>query len=1296
MKVPGFKRLLNRRLVVPLLMFTACLLIGFPFVSSTAQSEDGVIIVKGTYDNGFASMEWDRFIPAQIPGDPYCMRYQASSKNPTFSESPNFDMVLDLGQGTFSGSVSGNVQAAEFGWKATGSYNITGISGTIRRVDDDKFGDWELSGSGQATLQFYEEAGCPAEDAQGLPTRVIAKRSETKNITVQVTGRIGTSYLSGQTYDTWVWRPDITYASKEIRFRLTCGDCEIGVVTPSDELSVNLDCQPVSPQVEEPVSCHARVSHIKQDEELEFTWYVDSAKEADTKEDSWTWPSAEKGVHDITVYVQGEGRNTESTVTLEVGEEVELVAYIGMDPPIPVLEKGVTFTPRVEGAKANEKLSYRWQLDGQILCETVMCTWGEALEGSHEMMLEVRGEGKRISVAQRQFEVVTLVNEEEAGFRIVMMGCNSGVSSDETLVCRLGLERDEGIGALNVTWLIDGVVALTEAGVQAGSEMQLGQPAPGDHVVGAVVVDPLSWKAISGQTQAEVVAGKNALIPPWQQAAAAGGTLGLVGAWLWAEWLNARRAEAEEARLRQLQKPSWVDDKRSLEEIWAADVAAERARRGLWGFEYNENTGTFKKPEWAWDLTEAQRKGLMASGKMPWWWGKRVDWWDDEKPGDWEKRDRAKWVEQRQILQDAKLRADRSLEGEWLREIYQEPSAAKRLKSDLIYKPEKDAWERAPWHKDEIAKQNRALLLKADRAIDKLLDKQPVSLWGKVEAMQERFLTANSPNGEDLSRMMRLKGALYDIQQAQYEREKVAADLDALDAQAYQIGAERMRKLAGQASLAITVGWLFTGAAGLMGVASAAQAATAISGAMMKLGAFRLTMNLVEGVTVGYLEGGFNAAVVGGMRRTLPINTLSLYLGPRMLGDQDPSWKRIGLSLLQDVGNAFTLKRGLAQYKQLAKRAGASLSNAYQRLTGTGERALRMPPVKDAELAKLDAEWWAKRAQGQRLVYNFNRTLRQMNRATDRVQRAALSNRLTKQAIEINQNYAAKSILKVVNRPSLTRAFDQRIQRIYQVVDHRVAKALTKAGFTRGGRAISRSDFTNFRNAKSFGTVGMDRDVGLNRMLEEKWAKVLRDAKPGTAWYEHAQAKYQAAQKASRLAQNGGRVSYSTFQHESQKLYDKIYQQVTGASSKGSFQLATGPKHPEAYADPHALINNPVEAPLSRMWAHQTGSVSALKVHENFQLVKDGVLSKGNAIQESARGLAKDISGKLIPLLKSKPGLDPGSVNYWQGVHQLLKQAGDGNIRPGELLQSLGTDETGVIRLGEQVNAMFQSVIQSK
>jgi hypothetical protein len=350
-------------------------------------------------------------------------------------------------------------------------------------------------------------------------------------------------------------------------------------------------------------------------------------------------------------------------------------------------------------------------------------------------------------------------------------------------------------------------------------------------------------------------------------------------------------------------------------------------------------------PEWAQGLTEAQRKALLASGQMPWWWD----------------QGQAEWDKQRQVLRDAKLRSDRSLEGEWLREVYQGPSAEKRIDGQWIYKQEIDAWEKAPWHPDEVQKRIWAGMLKTDRAIDAIVAKLPVSQWGTIEALQEKLLAAGVLSAEERAailkekdgsveaylldkyeRMIRMRGAVYKQMQAQYERERVAADLEAIDYQEWQVMAERMRMTASIASVAIGLSPLVLAGAGwALGATTLTNAGVAVTAALAQMGAFRLTMNLVEGATVGYLEGGVNAAVVGGMRRTLPINTMSLWLGPRMPGDEGPGWKRIGLSVLQDFGNAMTLKRGIAQYRQLARRAGESISNAYQRLTSAGEQPLR-------------------------------------------------------------------------------------------------------------------------------------------------------------------------------------------------------------------------------------------------------------------------------------------------------------------------------------------------------------------
>ena len=90
------------------------------------------------------------------------------------------------------------------------------------------------------------------------------------------------------------------------------------------------------------------------------------------------------------------------------------------------------------------------------------------------------------------------------------------------------------------------------------------------------------------------------------------------------------------------------------------------------------------------------------------------------------------------------------------------------------------------------------------------------------------------------------------------------------------------------------------------------------------------------------------------------------------------------------------------------------------------------------------------------------------------------------------------------------------------------------------------------------------------------------------------------------------------------------------------------------------------------------------------------MLIKGAAIQESARGLAKDISTKLVPILKANPNVNPTQITYWQGMQRLLGEAGKGNVTPGQLLQTLNTDESGIIRMAERVSAGIQGVIQSR
>jgi len=225
----------------------------------------------------------------------------------------------------------------------------------------------------------------------------------------------------------------------------------------------------------------------------------------------------------------------------------------------------------------------------------------------------------------------------------------------------------------------------------------------------------------------------------------------------------------------------------------------------------------------------------------------------------------------------------------------------------------------------------------------------------------------------------------------------------------------------------------------------------------------------------------------------------------------------------------------------------------------------------------------------------------------------------------------------------------------------------------------------------------MDRDVGLNEMLVTKWEGVVNQAEQGTDWHTHAVAKLREAQRASQLGVGGQRMSLAKFNDRAQEIYNAQYARVTGGdikSAEKAFQQVTTSGNVEAYKDLNVLQNNPAATPFSGRWAEQTGSVSSVKVYENFKLANQGIISQGSAVQESARGLAKDISTKLLPLLKNNPSTSVQQLSYWQGMQKLLGESGKGNVTPGQLMQILGIDQTGMVRLGEQVSAGIQSAVQ--
>ncbi|MCL1693976.1 MAG: hypothetical protein M3096_09845, partial [Actinomycetia bacterium] len=308
------------------------------------------------------------------------------------------------------------------------------------------------------------------------------------------------------------------------------------------------------------------------DDDLTYAWYIDGVREGPSAP-SVTWGKPTAGDHVIKVTVSDGGDTTDAFLDIRVGEHVgagdddddgvpddedlcptewgaaddgcpPFAAVIGCVPSQPVPEEAVVCTATVTGRHVGETLAFGWYLDGGGVQSgpSATWTWGSSEAGTHDVGVQAVGEG-RSSDADVTIEVGGgLVDEETAGFHIVSVGCNSGVSSDDELQCSTTFERDrEDIGPLLVTWRIEFAPAASEVTAGNSATWAIAQPAPGDHVVLLNVTDPATGYSVGRMTSGNVTPGKNAMVPPAVQAGAAVASTLTAAGWLWLEWARRKR-----------------------------------------------------------------------------------------------------------------------------------------------------------------------------------------------------------------------------------------------------------------------------------------------------------------------------------------------------------------------------------------------------------------------------------------------------------------------------------------------------------------------------------------------------------------------------------------------------------------------------------------------------------------------------------------------------------------------------------------------------------------------------------
>lgn len=139
-----------------------------------------------------------------------------------------------------------------------------------------------------------------------------------------------------------------------------------------------------------------------------------------------------------------------------------------------------------------------------------------------------------------------------------------------------------------------------------------------------------------------------------------------------------------------------------------------------------------------------------------------------------------------------------------------------------------------------------------------------------------------------------------------------------------------------------------------------------------------------------------------------------------------------------------------------------------------------MTPEQAAERIAVDEGWANARAAGEALVDEFKDLRDQLANETDPARQADLNERLNELSNRINESYAGKNILKGEGRTPTGADYDARLSETYGRVDQDFIDRLNEMGLQRGGRPWTLDDITEFRNAASRGTVGMDRDIGLD------------------------------------------------------------------------------------------------------------------------------------------------------------------------------------------------------------------------
>lgn len=646
---------------------------------------------------------------------------------------------------------------------------------------------------------------------------------------------------------------------------------------------------------------------------LTYEWVVDDEVQGATSQ-SVTWVEPAPGDHTVRVTVSdGHGEETAAYLDLRVSEHVgakdrdddgvpddedacpeeygenpdgcpDFEAQIGCSPEQPEPQVQVICSVRVTGDRPGETLQYHWYLDSAFVETTTQAswTWDSATPGTHDVGVQVVGEGRSVDAdgTIQVGELLDLVatiglvpDPPVANMSVILASSVEGQRSDEALAYEWYLDGSYLCGDPNcrITDIFTGTYAVElyvygdgpDRQAQAARTFSVAarKPSPSDpaDLAGFAIQglacdsDLTSDDRLSCTVRISREADLGVLDVVWSingAVAYSESTLGNVASWSLAlpapgtHWIVVQVTDPESGFSQTAEQ--WLSVQMGANASIPPGTSAAAA------------VGT-----------------MTAIGA--WLWG---EWWlarSRERRDAALERDRQRWYDRISDLNAAERDARRRAEG-------------------YEYDAGEDVWKRPNGYVSPEERERQRIQDEMGRtrnAIDRLAGDLPQGDRDKIARMLDEIVTPGLPNAEDLDKLRRLKGAVFDKYQGHWGKIGADRQLDAIGWAEYETGARRVQMGAAVAGI------------GLLFAPGAAAAAA-------KLAVFNLGVNFFGGLAQGYSEGGWQQALYQAGRNVLPINTLiSLQKGE--------GWLQTGFSALQDLGNAINLKLGVPRLAQWAK-----------------------------------------------------------------------------------------------------------------------------------------------------------------------------------------------------------------------------------------------------------------------------------------------------------------------------------------------------------------------------------------